>query len=255
VAFNRPGLLYRPLATRARVLGPATIAAAAIVARALPATAETTDPAAMLQASVEKLAELTSYRFRLETVDGVTRFLDVFELHDIEGEVVRPDSFAARGTIKVVFAELEVAIVSIGDQLWVSDPMSGDGSMVDASALISEAGLDPTFLLNPERLLVPAIGFLKEPEVLGETDLDGKPVTLVVGRVDLDAALGDFGTPIAQAGLTLPDDVPVSVYIDENGLPVRIEIVGPILPAEPAGIVRRLDLYDFDAAIEIVAPA
>jgi len=246
-------LLAGVVPARARLLAPAAIAGLAL-GRALPAAAQA-DPTQLLADAVTTVGELTSYRFRLETLDGVTRFLDTLELSTIEGEVARPDRFAARGEIKIAFVTLDVSIIAVGDRLWVSDPTSDNGAMIDASELMAGSGIDPTILVNPERLLLPAIAYVQSPAISGEDEIDGVATTVVTGTVDLLAALGEFATPAAEMGLTLPASVPVTVHIDGEGRVVRVVVSGPILPDDEPRIARQLDLFDFDAQIDIVAPA
>jgi hypothetical protein len=239
---------------RARVLAPAALAGFAL-ARALPAAAQAPDPAQLLADAVAKIGALTSYRFKLETLDGVTRFMDTLELSTIEGEVSRPDAFSARGTVKIAFVSLDVSIIAVGGRLWVSDPTSDSGAMIEATDLMSGSGIDPTILVNPERLLLPAIAYVQNPAITGEDEIDGVKTTVITGTVDLVAALGDLATPAAEMGLTLPASVPVTVHLDGEGRVVRVVVAGPILPDEEPRISRQLDLFDFDATIEIVAPA
>ena len=239
---------------RVRLLAPAALAGFAL-ARAFPAAAQAPDAAMLLADAVARVGELTSYRFQLETLDGVTRFLDTLELATVSGEVVRPDRFAARGTVKIAFVEIEVAIVAVEGRLWVSDPTSDAGAMIDATALAAEAGLDPTILVNPERLLLPALAYVTDPVVAGEEEIDGVATTVITGSVDLVAALGEYATPVAGFGITLPEAAPVTIHLDAEGRVVRVVLAGPILPDEEPRISRQLDLFDFDVQIDIVAPA
>ncbi len=210
------------------------------------------DAESLLLRSALAMADVSSFHFELTTPRGKTAVLDQFELLGLEGDVQRPESFRATVTAKAAMLDLSLDVVGIGTRLWVSDPTGEEGEYfeLEMSEAGGAAGSAPADLLNPDRLLLRAVELIETPTVVGRDEIDGIEVTRIDGTFDPARVMGE-GTP--PAGL-VGDPLPVAIWIDDEGRVRRLEVAGPLIAAEDADGVRRLDLSAFDEPVVIEAP-
>jgi lipoprotein LprA len=206
---------------------------------------------ALLEEAAQTMAEVPSFHFELVTEGGVTTILEEFEIEAVEGNVQRPDRFQATVTAALGgFVRLDVHVVGIGDRVWLTDPMSNEGRLIEISVSGTEG--EPLIdLLNPDRLLLQAVELVEEPKIAGTEEIDGVETTKIEGTFDPSGF--DVGTP-APVMLNL-DPKPVTIWIDDEGRVIQLQVEGPLTEAEDADIVRTLRLSDFGAEIEITPPA
>lgn len=252
------------ISNRGRVIFPIA-AAAAWFARGSVVPAAAQDPAALITQAAETMSGLTSFHFELTSINGKTSFVEGIDLDEVAGDVLRPMSFRADATIGMTLASLKITIVSIDGHTWMTDPFSSDGSFTDLGQADFGA-LDPTILINPDRLILPAINTVQNPAIVGTEAIGDVDTTRVDGTVDIAAAL-DLGANVALSGtppplpateetpFEFPDSMPFSAWIDSENRVVRVEITGPVLQNEDKDIVRRVDFSAFDEAIDIQPPA
>ena len=215
--------------------------------------AQDTEADALLRRAAETMADLEAFHFELTTPRGQTVFMENFELAGLEGDVQRPDRFRASVTAKASIIELTVKVVGIGTRLWVTNPMA-EGEEYQEIDLNEGAGTDGgplVDLLNPDRILLQAVERIENPTIAGENEIDGVAATRVDGMVDL-SRIQPSGTPVP--GLRTDRPMPVSIWIDEQGRVLRLELEGPLTEAESADVVRRLDLSAFDEPVDIQPP-
>lgn len=245
------------LSTRARLTLPVAVAAGWLMRGSVrPALAQ--DPAALLTQAAQTMATLSSFHFELTSVNGKTQFVEGIELDQVAGDVLRPLSFQAEATIGMTLASLKLTIISIDGHLWMTDPFSSDGSFTDLGSA-DLGSLDPTILINPDRLILPAITTVKNPVINGTEKINDIDTTRVDGTVDLAAAIGIVATPAAgedaSLSITFPESMPFSAWIDGQNQVVRVELTGPVLANEDNDIVRRIDFSAFNEPVDIQVPA
>jgi hypothetical protein len=243
------------ISNRARLLAPAAVATAFMLWPRAGATQGTPEAETLLETAVRAMSELESFSFVLTTLEGETRFIEGITLKDVAGSVERPASFTATAEVDLILATLEFTIISIDGRLWFTNPL-GDGETFEEIDFGGMGEFDPTVIINPDRLLIPALSTIESPVIAGEETLeDGVMATRVNGTVNLAEVAGVAGTPVSNdLGFSFPESVPFSVWIDADSLVRRIEVTGPILPEEPDGIIRRVDLFGFNEDVDIVAP-
>jgi hypothetical protein len=212
---------------------------------------------ALLEAAVTAMAQVQSFRFRLTTEDGVTTILDFVELESIEGGVQRPDRFQATINASAATISVSLDVVGIGETVWVENPVSAEGGYEEFSV---DSGLAD--LLNPDRLLLRAVGLIERPTIAGEDSVDGVAATVVEGEFRPLDALQIAGTPVAtpsedeqaEVGLVLDEPLFVQVWIDESNRVIQMAFQGRLMTLEDPGIIRVLRLFDFDQPIDIQPP-
>lgn len=249
-------LFFTPVSARTRVVAPVAFAAALIAGGRANVFAQATPTVeSLLESSVTAMAGLDSFAFTITTLNGETQFVEGITLKDLSGAVERPDRFMGTATVELIVASLKLTIISADGRLWFTDPF-GDGDTYQEIDLGGLDGFDPTVVINPDRLLLPALSLVESPTLVGEETLeDGTVASRIDGIVNLAQVTGLAGTQEAEElGLTLPEQMPFSVWIDGESLVRRIEATGPILPAESDSIIRRVDLYDFNVPADIQPP-
>jgi hypothetical protein len=233
------------------------LAAGLIAPFSIPAAAQGDDEDAtpLLLKAVETMGGVQSFRFELSTVRGESTILDNLELAGVTGSVQRPDSFQATITAKVAIVEIDVDVVGIGSRVWVTDPMAANEQYIEVTADDPAVGEQLTSLLNPDKLLLRAVGLIKEPTIDGTETIEGTRTTRVVGTVNLAELPQFMATPeVEQNDLLVLDEMPVTIWIDAEGHVLSMEIEGPLTKDESPDVIRKLNLYDFDVPVEIVAP-
>lgn len=213
------------------------------------------DATPILVKAAEAMSEVQSFRFELTTVRGESTILQNLELAGVTGAVQRPDRFQATITARVAVVEVDVEVIAIGSRVWVSDPMASSETFIEITSDDPAVGEQLTNLINPDRLLLQAVGLVQEPTVDGFETIERARTTRVVGTVDL-AEIPQFAqaTPEAARDLLVLDEMPVTLWIDGEGHVVRMEVDGPLTRDESVDVVRRITLYDFDAPVDIVEP-
>jgi hypothetical protein len=243
------------ISNRARLLAPAALATAFMLRPTFAAAQAPTEVEALLESAVSAMSELDSFSFTLTTLNGETQFVEGITLQEIAGAVERPASFTATAEVDLIIATLEFTIISVDGRLWFTNPL-GDGETFEEIDLSELTDFDPTVVINPDRLLIPALSTIESPVLVGEEELeDGVRANRIDGTVNLAKVAGLDATPVANdLGFTLPELVPFSVWIDADSLVRRIEVTGPILPEEADDIVRRVDIFGFNEEVDIQAP-
>jgi len=253
--------LDRPVSSRARLLVPAGLAAAFLFRGALGQSSaqETQDAQALLAEAAGKVAALDSFAFALTTQNGETQFVEGITLQGVTGAVKRPDSFMAEAEVDLMLATITIKMISVGGRLWFTNPLEGEDAYQEID--LSGAGeTDPTVLINPDRLILPALETVVDPVIAGTESLDGIETTRVTGTVDLSQVVRGSATPEADAGsgeglINLPTSMPFAAWIDSEHLVRRVELTGPILQGEAGDIIRRVDLSAFNEPVDIQPPA
>jgi hypothetical protein len=248
--------------SRRTVIGGAVAAAAVSLSRSPSSTfAQDDDAQALLDKAAQAMTNLSSFKFVMRNEGGTTKLMDLVELESIQGAVQRPDSFQAKATAKVAIMTIDVNIIGIGNDIYVSDPTSTNDSYLMISA-DDMSGVDIASVINPDALILRSVSVIEEPEINGDDKIDDVDTKIVTGHFTVQKALDlsgfDIGTPPPdEAGtqLLLDEPLDVSLWIDGDGIVHRVRIIGPILSSDDPGIARRIDLSAFNEPIDIQAPA
>jgi lipoprotein LprA len=204
---------------------------------ALQSPARAQDATALLDNAVTTMSTVQSFAFALSTVQGQSTILQNLELSGVEGTVQRPDRFQAKITAKLAFIEVDVRMIGIGGNLWVTDPLSDSDSYVNLS---SEGGggsgeVDTlTALLNPDRLLLAAVDLVENSTIDGTEEINDVPVTRIKGTVDL-SNIEQFATatPNMLSDLLILGEMPITIWIDDAGHVVSLDFDVPVTIDEP----------------------
>ncbi len=200
---------------------------------------ESIDAAALLQAAADRTDQARSFHFLLEHEGGTTQIVRGLNMERAEGDVAGADRLRVEVKASAGPLNLKVEIVVIGDEAWITSPLTGRWEREDISI---EEVFDPA---NGVTAIMRATtgGHLTGAERVGGVRTYRVEATVDSGDVTL------FGEP--RPGAMLLAIVWIGV---DDPLVHRIEIVGGLAPGEPDDLVRRLTLSRFDAEIEIAPP-
>lgn len=243
-----------PRVSRRSLLG--AMAALAAFSHIAPALAQTATPASqaegdadaleVLKAAGERVMDLETFTFSLETIAGSSTILPSVELISVHGAVRRPTDLTATLRVKAFIQELEISAVVLDGAVYVQNPLSGGAwqNMGEAPQIAT--------MINPDWLVLAAINVVKDARITDRGDL-----TLIEGYVDLAGSLASLESQdMAQVQDFLADTpVDVAFWIDQDGVLTRAELYGPIFASESADVEKRIEFSNFDEPVEIEAPA
>ena len=202
-------------------------------------TATPVNPAVLLAESGDAMSALRSFRFRLAHNKDGTPLADGLTVSDAEGAVVSPDRISVDFSGTFGNFGLRSSIVSIGEDGYMTNPLTGEWESVDA-------GVSPLAFFDPQN----GIGAMMrsvENSTLASTS-DG--AFIVEG--DLAASVL---APILGGSATDGDVRAKLTIAAESLLLEKAVITGRVTATEADGLERTISLWDFDAPIAIDPPS
>lgn len=263
----RPSWIEMLVSSRMRVVAPiAAIAGAAgftgkqlVSAQSTPVTTDD-DAQALLDRAIAAMQALDSYSFDLEIQNGEIELIpEVFTIHDLEGDVVRPDAFRAESEIEVLFVDVDVEIVTLGEDTWITNPLTlvgSDNEMVRIGEIDFDGNFNPAWAVNPDHIALPLLGIVENPVI---NDIDSmSSATRVDGVITRDGIdrLGDIFRQATISGFIADslESLGASVWIDGDDRVRRFDIEGQIFDREDGDIVRSFTFEDFNEPVTIERP-
>lgn len=186
------------------------------------------------------LQDLETVRFEI-LVEGEPVYIDGAELlaaSSAEGQYEAPDAFQAVVAVKTFGLSVELGAVSIGDDQWVTNPVTGGWEQLPPGY-----GFDPLTLFDPTVGLGATLtGGLADPVFVGETSgVEAYTVTGVVAG-DRVAAL--------TAGLVEEPEVTIVLTIDAETL----EVTETTFDTGGGASQWTVSFSDFDEPVSIEPP-
>ncbi len=210
-----------------------------------PAATPTPTPAQTLEAASARMAHIKTVAFDLTHKAGATPLLPGIVAKEITGQVAVPDraKLEVNAIASLFSAALQIRGVVIGQQAYITDPLTGAWQQVAPDTIPF------TFVTLPSTLgeIVKAI---KDPSVAGSESVSGAPSTIIKGAIQSQ----DLGGLVPTASRGLPLIIQVWVGQGDN-LVRQAQIEGRIRDEEPEGIVRMLRFFNFDQPVDITPPA
>lgn len=194
----------------------------------------------IIDRAVARWDETETAHFVLE-IDGTT-FLDTEEqiqLSSAEGDLARPQSVEATASIAISLVTLDVSLIFIGDDAYMTDFLTGSwGPAPD------DFSYNPALLLSQTEGLGPVLRSLQDPEVVGREDVDG------VDTVHLRGSVSDDQIEDLTAGAITGDPIGVDIWFDAETL----DVVRLALAEPEDGTVWIIRLSGHDEPVTIEAP-
>jgi lipoprotein LprA len=220
------------------------------------------DAAGLLKQSATAMAAVQSFVFSITTVQGKTQLFGNLELQDVEGAVQRPDRFKADITVGASIVSLTVKVIGIGNQVWITNPMSADDTYVAASSGMGDSSADTiASLLNPDRIFVAAVEAIQNPTIDGTEKIDNIDTTRIKGTVDLSTlpVVSAVASPVADKSGSIANFIDLGpktiiAWIDAAGLVHRIQVEGAFTKDEASDVIREIDLTKFNDPQDVQPP-
>jgi hypothetical protein len=250
--------MARPL----RLLAAALACAAALAAAACGGDSGGQDltegltPAEVLERSAEEAAGLESFRISLDAegrlepapgadVPGGALLRGPLDLSG-EGPVAPPDRASIDVRVSVSGLPLQVNVTRVGDAVYLG-ALGQDFQLTVSPEQVA--------LLDLSVLYPSLVEWMAAPERAGKEDIDGVPTVRIRGAIDPERAEAELA-PLLGEGLRPAGTVEAWVGT-EDLLPrrVRVDARGEGRGVREAAVDLTATLSDFDADVEIEAPA
>lgn len=160
----------------------------------------------VLEQAAQRWNETDSLHFQLEA-DGDS-YLDsdrTILLMEAEGDLARPSSVTATARVNVSIATVNVNIIVIGDDTYMTNLVTGNWEEAP-----SDFNYNPALLFNPDDGLGPILQDIREAELDGNETINGRDAHRVTGLVT-DDQIEDI-----TAGSIEGDDIDVTIWVDEE---------------------------------------
>ncbi len=200
---------------------------------------EGVDAAALLRSAAERTERAQSFHFVLEHENGATQIVRGLEMEHAEGDVAGADRLSVEIKGSIGPLNLEVAIIVIGDDAWITNPLTRRWEREQIS--ISE-------VFDPANGVTGLMRAAAGARVAGSERIGG------VSTYRLEAAI-DSGDVTLFGDARPGTELRARVWIGVDDLLVyRIELVGAVAAGEADDLVRRITLSRFGEDVEIAPP-
>lgn len=201
---------------------------------------ENQDPAVIIEQAVARWNDTETAHFVLE-IDGATYLDDdeQIELAGAEGDLSRPQSVEALASISISLVTLDVSLIFIGDEAYMTDFLTGSWGPAPG-----DFSYNPALLLSRTDGLGPVLESLENPEVIGRERAAGTDTVHMRGTVEQEQ-IDDM-----TAGAIQGDEIGVDIWFDADTLDVvKIDLAEP-----DDGTTWMITLSDHDDPVTIEAP-
>lgn len=202
-------------------------------------------PRERLQSATDAWNATDSFHFVLTLQNRVLAFdqSGLISISAAEGDAVAPDRLQAQTTARTPMGALELALISIGEEQWITDPLTRRWTSAPAGAAGAVAGIfDPATGIGARLMQMTDVEYFP-----GET-LDRTPVFRLSGTLP-GSVMADLAPDLAAVPVL---NVDLFVTPADN----RIRRVVVRQPATPEGSVPTwtFDLSNFGQPVTIAPP-
>jgi hypothetical protein len=190
------------------------------------------------QAAIQKVS---SYHFNLNVENPGTG--GILNIQSADGDILVPDKLKANAKALVLGSVVQVQIITIGDNEYVTDPITG--KWVTATGL-----LDPRTLSDSKTGVAAILGHIENPSAPADDNVDGTPCWRISGKLDTQYLAGITGGG-APAGSKV--DITTCIGKSDN-LPYLILLTGVAASGDNANTKRTFKLSHFNESLTITAP-
>jgi len=196
----------------------------------------------VLARSSKAMADVTSFKFTLESQGGNTPIPAGLEMSGADGVMAQPDRLDVKVKARFAGFVVEVRVISVGEQTFMTNPLTGAWQRFDSA-------LSPVAFFDPAKGVGLVLDSFTAPELLQDAPIDGAASYHARGRLPGSAVRFIAGSSIEGSVLD------AEVWIGKQDLLLRrIRLEGRLTPTEVPGIVRVLSFADFNKPQNIQAP-
>ena len=207
-------------------------------------TPKPVDPREELQRTVESLVSLQSVAFDLEHLVGSTNLLPGVLMSRAYGKAVVPGEFeiTVEGELLFPRSYLEIRMISLGEQAYMTNLLNGQWEEVSQSAL-------PINLSDFGATLAGIVDEVQSPRLMGRENIDGVDVYHIGGDITSEVLKGLVPT----AGTGFP--VALEMWTErDTGMLRRALITGQVVATDVEDSQRQLTLDGANQPVTIERP-
>lgn len=205
----------------------------------------TATAAELLERASIRLADTTAAHYQL-TITGDT-FLDAtnqIRLLDAQGDLSRPDRVYSSFRAEVVGRTITLQLITVGDQSWITDILTGE--WVESPA---EFAYSPSVLFDNQDGIGPVMDRVTEAERLEDTEINGRSAHHIRAGVDQET-IGPLTSYLLDGPI-----VTVDLWIDsETDDLLRARLSQPATDDGSEPITWTLDLSKHGEEVSIEPP-
>ncbi|MDA1128735.1 MAG: LppX_LprAFG lipoprotein [Chloroflexi bacterium] len=196
-----------------------------------------------MEQAVDQLLALESASFNLEHLEGATELFPGVSMSRAYGEVSIPDRFLVTVEAESKFPRsyIEISIITIDEASYMTAIISGLWSEVPTESL-------PFNLSGLGQTLADIVAAVEQPRAIRAERLHGIDTLLIKG----DIASEGLSALVPGAGEGF--SVGLDLWLEKNGLPRQVDIVGRVVPTDDEDTIRRLTLDDINQPVSIDPP-
>jgi hypothetical protein len=202
---------------------------------------ENLDPAKVLASAVSAIGDVQTFHFQLTHENGTTPMPLNLQLSSAEGDVAVPDKLTAKVRAKASNLNVDVEVIGIGNQTWVTNPFTRRWQTLPGATIKDIA--------DPAALAETLVQQVKNARIESQDEVLGAASYHLTGTID-SAAIAS-ALPIAEPGHNAKVDIWIGT---QDALPRRARITGRLTAGEPENIVRQVDFSSYDAGVSITPP-
>jgi hypothetical protein len=196
----------------------------------------------IIDKSSEKMQTLNSFHFTLDQVGGGTPITMGIEMKKASGDVVRPDKLKMTISGTISGMSLEVQMITVSGAIYMTNPLSGKWEIPPAEFNILS-------VFDPNAFIASVMRDITGLEKLDDEESGGVICYHLVGGINSDDLSAITGSSIKGVAIN------IEVWIGKDELLLyTVKLTGKITETEVPGIVRTLNLSDFNEAISIELP-
>ncbi len=190
------------------------------------------------QAAIQKVK---SYHFNLKVDNPGTG--GVLVIKSADGDILVPDKLKANANVLVVGNVVQVQLITIDSNQYVTDPITG--SWTKTSGL-----LDPRTLSNSNTGVASILGHIQNPTTPTDANVGGTPCWSIDGTLD-----AQYLASITGGGAPAGSTVAITTCIGKaDNLPYQIKMTGVAASGDNKNTVRTFTLSKFGESLTITAP-
>jgi lipoprotein LprG len=190
----------------------------------------------------DKLDTINSFHCTLEQTGGGTPIGMGIEMTRVDGDIVRPDRLKATVTGTVSGISVMIQMIAVGEVIYLTNPLTGKWEQLPSQfALLS--------VFNPNTGITAIMRGITSLAKLSDEQSAGVICYHVSGSIDSENLSPITGSSVK--GTTIN----VELWVGKDDYLVRsIKLIGKITETEVPGIIRTLNLSNFDETISIELP-
>jgi hypothetical protein len=190
----------------------------------------------------DKLDSINSFHFTLDQTGGGTPVGMGMEMTKVDGDIVRPDRLKATVTGMVSGLSMGIQMVSVGEVTYMTNPLTGKWELLPSQFAILS-------VFNPNTGITTIMRGITSLVKLSDEQSAGVICYHVSGTIDSENLSPITGSSVKGTAIS------VELWVGKDDSLIRsIKLTGKITETEVPGIIRTLNLSNFDESIVIALP-